>query len=70
MKGLDVRALGGTPKTWISSSFMSRDEGVASKVWSKERIGRDPLRQFPERFSSSLFIRIYNRTWKYAVCRF
>jgi hypothetical protein len=35
-------------------SFMSLDEGVSSKDLSKDKIGRDPLRQFPDKFNSSL----------------
>src|SRR5271170_3626309 len=35
-------------------SFMSRDDGVSSKDLSNDKIGRDPLRQFPVKFNSSL----------------
>jgi hypothetical protein len=64
MNGFDLRDLcyqtkgrtnlGGTPKTWIIISFMRREEGVSSKDLSKDRIGREPFRQFPDRLSSSL----------------
>jgi len=37
-------------------SFMSRDDGVSSKDLSNDKIGRDPLRQFPVKFNSSLKI--------------
>ena len=37
-------------------SFMSRDDGVSSKDLSNDKIGRDPLRQFPVKFNSSLTI--------------
>ena len=35
-------------------SFMSLDDGVSSKDLSNDKIGRDPLRQFPDKFNSSL----------------
>lgn len=35
-------------------SFMSLDEGVSSKDLSNDKIGLDPLRQFPDKFNSSL----------------
>lgn len=53
MKGV-VRDLGGTPKVWIIISFMRREDGVSSKDLSKDRMGRDPFRQLPDKFSSSL----------------
>lgn len=40
--------------TCIIISFMSRDEGVSSNDLSNDKIGRDPLRQFPDKLSSSL----------------
>ena len=44
---------GGTPNVWSIISFISRREGTSSKELSKDRIGREPLRQFPDRLSSS-----------------
>ena len=35
-------------------SFMSLDEGVSSNDLSNDKMGRDPLRQFPDKFNSSL----------------
>lgn len=49
-----MRDLGGTPKVWIIISFMRREDGVSSKDLSKDRIGRDPFRQLPDKFNSSL----------------
>jgi hypothetical protein len=33
---------------------MSLEEGVSSKALLKDNIGRDPFRQFPDKFNSSL----------------
>jgi hypothetical protein len=38
----------------MSISLISLDEGVSSKFLSKDSIGRDPFKQFPAKFSSSL----------------
>lgn len=35
-------------------SFISLDEGVSSKALLKDNMGRDPLRQLPDKFNSSL----------------
>jgi hypothetical protein len=59
------RYFGGTPKiycklcnlgenTCMIISFISRDEGVSSNDLSNDKMGRDPLRQFPDKLSSSL----------------
>jgi hypothetical protein len=37
------------------SSFMSLEDGVASKVLSNDKIGREPFKQFPDKFNSSLW---------------
>ena len=42
--------------TCMIISFMSRDDGVSSKDLSNDKIGRDPLRQLPVKFNSSLTI--------------
>ena len=49
--------------TCIIISFISRDEGVPSNDLSKDWIGRDPLRQFPDKFSS--FLPVKKRFPKY-----
>lgn len=49
-------------------SFMSLDEGVSSKDLSNDKIGRDPLRQFPDRFNSSLQSGLNDFFREYVVC--
>jgi len=49
-------------------SFMSLDEGVSSKDLSNDKRGRDPLRQLPDKFSSSLLSEAGNFSKKYVVC--
>ena len=54
MKGFAFRAPLGTPKMWRKSSFRTRRWGSLSKEVSKERMGREPLRQLPVKWSSSI----------------
>jgi hypothetical protein len=35
-------------------SFISLDEGVSSKALLKDNMGRDPFKQLPDKFNSSL----------------
>jgi hypothetical protein len=54
--GFERRAPGGTPKTWMNCSFSSCRCASVSKAPSKLRTGREPLRQLPVNWSSSLHI--------------
>lgn len=54
IKGFDLRAPGGTPKIWVKRDLMSCRCGSVSKAQSKDRMGREPLRQLPVKLSSSM----------------
>lgn len=53
-KGFALRAPFGTPNVCARSSFVSWRWGSVSKVESKERSGREPFRQLPVKWSSSM----------------
>ena len=53
-KGLVLRAPWGTPKVWVRSSLIMRRWGADVNVESNERIGREPFRQFPGKWSSDM----------------
>jgi hypothetical protein len=67
MKGFAFRAPLGTPKMWRKSSFRTRRWGSLSKEASKERMGREPLRQLPVKWSSSIVCTV-GRLDRYASC--
>jgi hypothetical protein len=75
--------LGGTPKIYGSVGvrrevewyvyydfFMRREDGVASKVLSNDKIGREPLKQFPDKFNSSLNDQFEASSRSYVVCTY
>lgn len=47
MKGLDLRAPLGTPKVCVRSSWIRRRWGAEVNSEEKDRMGREPRRQFP-----------------------
>ena len=53
-KGFVLRAPWGTPNVWVRSSLIMRRWGADVNVESKERIGRDPFRQLPGKWSSDM----------------
>lgn len=53
-KGLDFRAPLGTLKMWVRSSRMRVRCGAVPKWWENERMGREPRRQFPGKWSSDM----------------
>jgi hypothetical protein len=47
---------------------MRREDGVASKVLSNDKIGREPFKQFPDKFNSSLNDQCEASSRSYVVC--